>query len=65
MRAILAPGQAAMTSSIGTQAFRVGSHEDPQAGGAQLGRRVQEAGVEQGLQGSLQGEREGRVRHGK
>lgn len=65
MRAILAPGQVAVTSCIGIQTFSVGSHEDPQAGGGQLGRRVQEAGVEQGLQGSLQGEREGRVRHGK
>lgn len=52
---ILAPGQAALTSCVGTQTFRVRSHEDPQAGGAQLGRRVQEGGVEQGLQGSLQG----------
>lgn len=55
MRAILNSGQAALTSCVGTQTFRVSSHEDPQAGGGQLGRRVQEAGVEQGLQGSLQG----------
>lgn len=35
----------------------------PVEGGPHRGRRAQEAGVEQGLQGSLQGEREGRVRH--
>lgn len=64
--------QPALTFCFETQTFRIDyqhgvplAEKDPQDWGAQLGRRVQEAGVEHGLQGSLQGERKGRVRHGK
>lgn len=65
MRIIPASVQPALTSCFGTQTFRIGSQhgvplaeKDPQDWGARLGQRVQEAGVEHGLQGSLQRERE-------